>query len=196
VHCAAFSPDGLRIVTASEDRTTIIWDAEKHEPLMLLKHADPVERAEFSADGRAILTISGDTKAPVRTAHVWDVKTGRELYKLTCTSAEFAPNGRTILAGTHRGSPRLYQAATGRVACTLQHGVVNSARFSPDGNWIATGSQDMTTRIWHAATGRLVGSLAGHKGPVVAVGFSADARRIVTASEDSTARIWGEPESR
>ena len=64
---AAFSPDGRRIVTASEDGTARVWDSETGRELDVLKgHIGAVYSAAFSPDGRRIVTASID-----RTARVW-----------------------------------------------------------------------------------------------------------------------------
>ena len=63
VLCAAYSPDGAKIVTGSEDHTARLWDAATGEqtgdPLW---HERAVVRAIFSADGNRILTASLDGK--------------------------------------------------------------------------------------------------------------------------------------
>src|SRR5262249_61513451 len=48
---AAFSGDGKRVVTASEDNTARIWDAESGKEIAVLKgHDDAVRSAAFSGD--------------------------------------------------------------------------------------------------------------------------------------------------
>lgn len=48
----AFSPDGKRIVTGSEDMTAKVWDAEKGQEILSLKgHTSPVVSVAFSPDG-------------------------------------------------------------------------------------------------------------------------------------------------
>jgi dipeptidyl aminopeptidase/acylaminoacyl peptidase len=67
VWSAAFSPDGQRIVTASEDKTARVWKADgTGEPLVLRGHEDRVSWAAFSPDGQRIVTTSWD-----KTARVW-----------------------------------------------------------------------------------------------------------------------------
>ena len=71
---AAFSPDGSRIVTASEDQTARIWDARTGRQLLPgFVHEGEVRMAEFSPDGTRVLTASADG-----TARVWDAQTGTE----------------------------------------------------------------------------------------------------------------------
>src|SRR6516225_4546028 len=59
VTSAAFSPDGSRIVTASEDKTARIWDAVSGKEIAVLRgHLTPVRSAVFSLDGSRIVTAS------------------------------------------------------------------------------------------------------------------------------------------
>ncbi len=49
VNSAAYSPDGERIVTASEDGTAKVWDAESGEELLTLSgHTGSVTSAAYS----------------------------------------------------------------------------------------------------------------------------------------------------
>ena len=73
---AAFSPDGRRIVTASDDKTARIWDAANGQPIgePLRGHDGAVMSAAFSPDGKRIVTASAD-----KTARVWDAATGQPI---------------------------------------------------------------------------------------------------------------------
>ena len=73
---AAFSPDGKRIVTASEDKTARVWDAASGQPIgePLKGHEDGVTSAAFSPDGKRIVTASWD-----KTARIWDAATGKPI---------------------------------------------------------------------------------------------------------------------
>ena len=75
VNSAAFSPDGSRIVTASEDKTARIWDAATAKEIAVLRgHDDAVMSAAFSPDGSRIVTASAD-----KTARIWDAATAKEI---------------------------------------------------------------------------------------------------------------------
>jgi WD40 repeat protein len=62
---AAFSPDGARVVTASNDQTARVWDAATGEPLTgPLEHQGTVWTAAFSPNGMRVVTASGDHRSP------------------------------------------------------------------------------------------------------------------------------------
>ncbi|HEY2921307.1 MAG TPA: hypothetical protein VGK77_20170, partial [Candidatus Binatia bacterium] len=63
----AFSRDGQRIVTGSDDRTAKVWEAASgRELLTLTGHSNSIRSVAFSADGQQIVTGSFD-----QTARVW-----------------------------------------------------------------------------------------------------------------------------
>jgi hypothetical protein len=69
VTSAVFSPDGQRVLTASEDKTARLWEAESGKLLATFEgHTDAVYSAVFSPDGRRVLTASMD-----KTARLWPV---------------------------------------------------------------------------------------------------------------------------
>ena len=68
VYCCAFSPDGARVVTASEDGKARIWDAETGAVLRTLEgHTNYVLSCAFLHDGLRVVTASLD-----KTARIWD----------------------------------------------------------------------------------------------------------------------------
>ena len=69
VNSAAFSPDGKRIVTAADDKTARVWNADgTGTPVILRGHTDVVNSAAFSPDGPRIVTASDD-----KTARIWTI---------------------------------------------------------------------------------------------------------------------------
>ncbi|MEP6989035.1 MAG: WD40 repeat domain-containing protein, partial [Chloroflexota bacterium] len=67
------------IVTASDDGTAKVWDANKGTLLFTLAgHTAAINYAAFSPDGKHIATASSDN-----TAKIWDAKTGALVFTLT-----------------------------------------------------------------------------------------------------------------
>ena len=78
VNDAAFSPDGSKALTASDDGTTKLWDATTGVCLLTLaQHKDEIYSAAFSSDGSRIVTASSDSAAKV-----WNATTGTCLLTL------------------------------------------------------------------------------------------------------------------
>ncbi len=179
IRSAAFSPDGTRIVTASDDGTARVWDARTGQQVLLLSgHTDRVLSAVFSRDGRRIVTASGD-----KTARVWEAGTGRQVVLLSghtdrVLSAAFSPDATQIITASDDGTARVWDARTGRQVLLLRgrRDYVWAAAFSPDGKQIAT-SDEGTVRVWDVRSGRQLLLLSGHTGPVYTAAFSQTASR-------------------
>jgi WD40 repeat protein len=67
VRAVAWSPDGRRVATGSDDRTVRLWSATTFEELAVVGvHRDKVMSVAWSGDGTRLLTASADG-----TARVW-----------------------------------------------------------------------------------------------------------------------------
>ena len=107
---AAFSPDGSRIDTASEDKTARIWDAASTKEIAVLGHDNYVTSAAFSPDRSRIVTASED-----RTARIWDAASANEIAVLRghedrVTSAAFSPDGSRIVTASEDKTARIWDA--------------------------------------------------------------------------------------
>jgi WD40 repeat protein len=63
IHSAAFSPDGRRIVSASQDSTVKVWDAETGMEVRTFSgHTGNVNSAAFSPDGIGTALIAKELR--------------------------------------------------------------------------------------------------------------------------------------
>ena len=189
----AFSPDGMRIVTGSADKTARVWDAATGKQLMVLRgHEGGLWAATFSPDGSKVLTAGDD-----KTARLWDASTGRQIGVLIghddkVTSAAFSADGKRIVTGSFDKTARIWDASTAKVIAILRghDNTIQTAYFNPDATRVVTASDDTTARIWDVATAQQIAVLRGHQNSVYCAVFSPDGNRVATGSDDTTARVW------
>ena len=111
----AFSPDGSKIATTSEDGTAKVWDASTGQELLTLAgHNGTAIGIDFSPDGKYLATSSFDG-----TAIVWNALTAERLFTLAgheseVTSVHFSPDGRRLVTnGQYDGQIKIWDAQTG-----------------------------------------------------------------------------------
>ena len=189
VEFVAVSADGLRVATASADKTARIWDSLSGRELAKLQHDKIVRTAVFSPDGARVVTASDD-----KTARIWDANSGREILRLLHQDrveyAEFSPDGARVVSASMDRSARIWDASSGKELLRLPHAAgLWRAQFSPDGTRVLTTPSDHAALMWDAQTGRELARFR-HDDSVVAARFCSDGSKVATASRDNTARIW------
>jgi WD40 repeat protein len=162
VRRVAFSGDGKRLVTVSEDRTARVWDVASKQSLHTL-HGDE------GGFGVAALNPSGDRALTAGTGkdftvHLWDTATGRELHRWqessgTVLGLAFSPDGQTTAAWGADGLVRLRRAqgSFDRVSdigfgCAGP-GSISQAYWSGDGERMITVLHNGRTDLWDGRTG-------------------------------------------
>src|SRR5262249_57153405 len=99
-----------------------VWDAATGRPAGApLEHGAGVWHAEFSRDGRHVLTVAGDT------ARVWDAATGRRVLPVLKHSGlvvhgAFSPDGRRLVTSGGETTQVWDTAAVGPPPLPLRHG--------------------------------------------------------------------------
>ncbi|MBN3926195.1 caspase family protein [Nostoc sp. NMS4] len=188
----SFSPDGKTIVSASNDKTAILWGRDGTKLRTLIGHTDKVRSVSFSPDGQMIATASFD-----RTVKLWRTSDGGLIRTLNGHTAEvvslsWSSNGEAIATGSADRTAKIWQVSDGHLLRTFSgyRDFVNSVSFSPDGKILAIASADKTVKLWSVSDGLLQKTLLGHSAGVSSVAFSPDGQTLASASEDKTVRLW------
>lgn len=194
VNAVAISPDRTQALTASTDRTLILWDLATGEPLQTLRgHSNQVNDVTFSIDGNHAISGARD-----RTLILWDLTTGAAVrtfearHTNSILAVALSPDGSRVASASADRSVIVWSIATGQVIYTLMGHTnnVSDVAFSADGRWLATASIDKTIIIWDATTGEAVRGFEGHTDWVNAVAFSANGQFLLSTSRDRSLRLW------
>jgi WD40 repeat protein len=195
VQACGYSPDGTHIVSASDDKTLKVWDAQTGQQLATLTgHSEGVKACGYSPDGTRIVSASWDN-----TLKVWDAQTGQLIATLSGSysdgmiACEYSPDGRHIVSASGDNTLKIWNAQTYQSITTLTNfvfsGVISMCGYSPDGTLIVSTS-DKALKVWNTQTGKLIITLHGHSDDVMACSFSPDSKHIVSASKDKTLKVW------
>jgi len=101
----SFSKDSKRIVTIQDD-SVYVWEVDTARKVATLKGKPkiPFCKAEFSPDGRQILTATGDGWA-----QIWDIQKEKTLTTfLGGHSAGFSEDGQRVFTCSSNGVVRVY----------------------------------------------------------------------------------------
>src|SRR5882724_1707515 len=140
----AFSHDGKRVVSGSDDNTVCIWDAETGQTVSgpFEGHTDRVPSVAFSHDGKRVVSGSYDN-----TVRIWDAETGQtvsgpfEGHTNAVTSVAFSHDGKRVVSGSDDHAVRIWDAETGQTVSGPFEGhtsFVTSVAFSHDGKRVVS----------------------------------------------------------
>ncbi|KAL0952450.1 hypothetical protein HGRIS_006719 [Hohenbuehelia grisea] len=195
----AFTADGKRIISGSDDKLIRVWDAETGDEVTkpLEGHVWPARAdAVLPDDTRIVAALSGET------VETWRGKTGRNYQALylghhrVTRPAAISSDRRRMALGLWDGTIEVRDVAAEMQTMTSlklegHTDGVWSVAFSPDSSRLASGSWDKTVRLWDASTGKqLLEPLRGHSESVWTVAFSPDGKHVASGSEDCTACVW------
>lgn len=196
VRSTAFSPDGTRLVTGSDDGTARVWNTVTGAVTAILRgHQAAVLSVAFNPDGKRIVTASRDGSAMI-----WDGSTGQLMdTKVTrrpgpVLSAGYSPDGRELLrlfeydgaVTVDDALDSAEQSESGRAEILRDINLgardIKSAAFSPDGKYLATCTQ-FEINLWSLTEKRPPRQLFAIQGWINSAAFNHDGTRVITAYE-------------
>lgn len=188
-----YDSTGSRIVTASIDGTSCVWDASTGKPLMRLESRHPVYDAAFSPDSQMIVTGGAD-----ETISLWDANIGERILEIDghtsfIKDVGFSADGKRIVSVSGDSTVRFWSSDTGAELSQIKAidaGAAN-ASLSPDGRWMATHAlSGSTVHLWNIEIDDGPFGLRGHLDGVSSAVFNPDNSLLLTSSHDGSARVW------
>lgn len=196
VNALAFSADGTRLISGSEDRTAIVWDTGSRRRLLTLEgHADGVNAAAVTPDGLRAITASSD-----RTLRVWRVADGAVLATLQghtgrVQALAIAPSGRSIASGSDDGRIMLWDVS-GASTRSIDVGAVriDALSFHPSDDLLvatvtAAGGATSTSVI-EVATGAIRAKYDVNAGFARGLAISPDGKSTVVGDGTGALHLW------
>lgn len=207
VQCGEFTPDGKRIVTASEDGTLMYWDPRSPTPLFKLSPQDARFDLEnitsLAINASSTLAVVGGTSGSVR---VVSLSKGEVVGALgghaegdSVEAVQFVDLAGTgssssvVVTGGTDGKACVWDLTTMRLRATLTHGDAVTSLLThpaPKSHLIVSASADNTLRTWDARTGALVKEHTGHRGPILSASLGLQGSVVVSGGDDSACLVF------
>ena len=206
----------------------VVWDVEEGGPLTGVVTAQPARVfPTLTQDGKTLVTHGPPLPAPTvrdptpgappppmppkldpdvaRTAQVWEVESGNELFKARVTgmggmavTSAFSPDGSLLALSSGDGPVDLWDVKTGKRTQTLlgRKGQGVKVAFSLDGNMVASVGPDYRIQRW-TTDGKPIGITDPPPGiliaPITGLAFADNERAIAWVTAAQFCCAWDAP---
>lgn len=190
-----FTPDGTRLISASEDASVKVWDVAGGSQLCdLQNHWDWVDSLDISADGTRLVSTGFDA-----IINIWDPYSCELLVALQdeyiIDSVAISPDASLIAAGERDTAIHIFDQTGDFLRLLVGHGdwTVYDLDFGVRGDILASAGEDGTVRFWDPQTGTILRTIdIGSE--LTSARFSPDGHSIAIASgAGQRLEIWGLP---
>ena len=197
----AVSRDGTMVASGGPSKSVCLRDLSTGRELRRLgnrdSHAvgyDQLTCVAFSPGGQSVAGAEAGTTC------VWDVATGRRLYRSdqTASGVAFSEDGSKVISldlgpDTLEWAVRSRDVVTGKTVCQFggnERSAVRYLALAPNGRRIAVGGHFRPIQVWDVATSQLA---SFHNSAEVSIGcltFSPDGKTLASGNEDGTVSLW------
>jgi WD40 repeat protein len=167
---------------------------QKPELVLPIGHTGKINSADFSPDGKYIVTASDD-----KSVKIWEVKTGKlfrtlEGHTENVRSAVFSEDGKSITSISIYHCVKIWDVQTGAVLYNLKDNYFDNSStvFRRDSKLLLTNIGD-STQIWDVSSGKLLCFLQNSPSYLQGAAFNPDGNYIIAdfgVSGERKTYIW------
>jgi WD40 repeat protein len=203
VDALAFSPDGKRLASGSDDGRVKFWDVTTPGPTLSniiyapavdrMPPPGPINAVAFSPDGKTLAWGGDNTQV-----RLWDVAKAEYRASLEghtgCVRAvTFSPDGK-FLASAADDCVTVWPMGEGKTITFPAHATCTYAvAFSADGKSLFTGGYDGTVMAWDIASGKGRAVIQVFNNAVYSLRTSPDGKALAAARSDGSVVLWDIP---
>ena len=197
IYSMAFSRDGKRLATGTEDRFARVTKVADRMPLApIRKHRTGVHAVALANDGKLLVTASGPVKGQTE-VFVWNVENGNEIGTLpghpdSLSAIVFHPGKDQLVTACRDSVVRVWDVTTLQLVGSYPsgHHELKAIAFSLDGKWFASAGNEGLVKLWNTEDWSIVATLEGHLGEVCSLAFSPDSKRLASCGMLTTIWLW------
>ncbi|MHA2250202.1 MAG: WD40 repeat domain-containing protein [Candidatus Kariarchaeaceae archaeon] len=203
VRSVAWSPDGIKIASGSQQQTIEIWEGSTGKKITTLSRSSTYEAATVSWSPDSQKIVAGfDGNDQSRDIKIWDVNSGNEInsfpignnklghYK-NIYSVDWSPDGTKIASADSEGIITIWDVLTGNPIqnFTGHTNTIWKIAWSPDGSKLASGSPREAIIIWDVLTGNIINTISPYLAGINGFSWSPDGNKLAYGSDDQAIKI-------
>ncbi len=192
VNSIAFSPDGQRLVSASDDYTFKLWDVQGKRHLSTLRHItnqaqSQIKAVAFSVDGQKIATAGWHVK-------LWDIHTLREIMTIRHAAwvyaVAFSFDSQYLAMGDASGQISIKNLRNQQDVVQFRGDpdFMTAIKFSPDSQTLASAGYNGGVKLWKLPNWEQTGTLPT-SGTVSDLSFSPDSSKLASTDFEAV-NLW------